>query len=244
MEPTTFEPRTLHDQYTVSIITPAETFSLQGPWHLDPEDGQPLKEDLNRLPLSFDLLVALNGTHYLVHPEDVMALQDVIARLRTGKSSDYHCRIIHSSGYTRILHGFATLQIQRIKMTRALREDQDVTSRQQSLQQKHELETMAAVEMARTAFFSNVSHEFRTPLTLLLNPLEEMLEQTGRFSTADTQKLQMVHRNALRLQKLVNTLLDLSRIEAGRAVAAYRPTRLSSQSTSPPPFGQPWKKPG
>jgi PAS domain S-box-containing protein len=227
MEPTTYKPRTLHDQYTISIITPAETFALQGPWHLDPEDGQPLKEDLNRLPLNFDLLVALNGTHYLVHPEDVMALQDVIARLRTGKSSDYHCRIIHSSGYTRILHGFATLQTSRLKVVRALRENQDVTSRQQSVQQKHELETMAALEMARTAFFSNVSHEFRTPLTLLLNPLEEILEQAGRFSTADTQKLQMAHRNALRLQKLVNTLLDLSRIEAGRAVAAYRPTRLS-----------------
>ena len=146
MEPTTYEPRTLHNQYTVSIITPAETFTLQGPWHLDSDD-QPLKEDLNRLPISFDLLVALDGTHYLVHPQDVMILQDVIARLRAGKTTDYHCRIIDSSGYTRMLHGFGTcleLPQARTRSERALKTvnnqlEQRILERSRALQESYEL---------------------------------------------------------------------------------------------------------
>jgi PAS domain S-box-containing protein len=147
MEPTTYEPRTLHNQYTVSIITPAETFTLQGPWHLDPDDGQPLKEDLNRLRISFDLLVALDGTHYLVHPEDVMAMQDVITRLRAGKTTDYHCRIIDSSGYTRMLHGFGTcleLPQAHTRSERALKTansqlEQRILERSRALQESFEL---------------------------------------------------------------------------------------------------------
>src|SRR6187402_3612339 len=100
MEPTTYKPHALREQYTISITTPSETLTLQGPWHLDPEEGQPLKEDLNRLPISFDILIALNGTHYLVHPDDTLMFQDVVARLRTGKSTDYHCHILDASGNT------------------------------------------------------------------------------------------------------------------------------------------------
>lgn len=143
MEPTTFEPRTLHDQYTLSIITPAESFTVHGPWHLDPDNEQPPKEDLNRLPLSFDLLVALDGTHYLVHPDDAGLLQDVITQLRTGKSTDYHCRIIHSSGYTRMLHGFGTLRNQarseRQLKTANHQLEQRILERSRALQESYEL---------------------------------------------------------------------------------------------------------
>jgi signal transduction histidine kinase/FixJ family two-component response regulator len=83
---------------------------------------------------------------------------------------------------------------------------------------------LAELDRAKTTFFSNVSHEFRTPLTLLLGPLEEA--RAGRVvlpPQVDAQ-LEIVHRNALRLLKLVNTLLDFSRIEAGRVDAVYEPT--------------------
>jgi signal transduction histidine kinase/integral membrane sensor domain MASE1 len=73
-------------------------------------------------------------------------------------------------------------------------------------------EVLAELDRARTAFFSNVSHELRTPLTLILGPLQDALER-GALSG---ESLQMVNRNALRLQRLVNGLLDFSRIEAGR----------------------------
>ena len=87
---------------------------------------------------------------------------------------------------------------------------------------------LAAIDQAKTAFFSNVSHEFRTPLTLMLGPLEELLHSsTGVLAKHDWQRVDVVHRNALRLLKLVNTMLDFSRIEAGRSHATFRATDLA-----------------
>ena len=85
-------------------------------------------------------------------------------------------------------------------------------------------DALIELDRAKTAFFSNVSHEFRTPLTLLLAPTEEAAVSGGRLEGED---LQAVHRNAQRLLKLVNSLLDFSRIESGRAEAVFEPTDLS-----------------
>lgn len=74
-----------------------------------------------------------------------------------------------------------------------------------------------------------MSHEFRTPLTLMLGPLETaILRARERPSGQQLEQLALVHRNALRLLKLVNTLLDFSRIEAGRLQAIFEPTDLAS----------------
>jgi PAS domain S-box-containing protein len=94
-------------------------------------------------------------------------------------------------------------------------------------EERRRAEALAEIDRAKTAFFSNVSHEFRTPLTLMLGPIEESLERPG-IPDAERERLELVHRNALRLSKLVNALLDFSRIEAGRAQATYRPTDLSA----------------
>ncbi len=91
--------------------------------------------------------------------------------------------------------------------------------------ERRRAEALEELDRAKTAFFSNVSHEFRTPLTLLLGPLEEILAQPGGH---EHELAQVAHRNALRLLKLVNTLLDFSRIEAGRTQARYRPTDFSA----------------
>jgi PAS domain S-box-containing protein len=89
-------------------------------------------------------------------------------------------------------------------------------------------EALAEIDRAKTAFFSNVSHEFRTPLTLMLGPLEESLANADRLSPEERERVRVVHRNGLRLLKLVNSLLDFSRIEAGRAQASFVPTDLSA----------------
>ncbi|WP_205525723.1 ATP-binding protein [Pyxidicoccus trucidator] len=90
-------------------------------------------------------------------------------------------------------------------------------------------EALAEIDQAKTAFFSNVSHEFRTPLTLLLGPVEDLLAgHRGELPEAARGELEVVHRNGLRLLKLVNALLDFSRIEAGRAQASVEPTDLAS----------------
>lgn len=92
--------------------------------------------------------------------------------------------------------------------------------------ERERAEALAELDRAKTAFFSNVSHEFRTPLTLLLGPLEEALANSS--AGAQQEQLTVAHRNALRLLRLVNSLLDFSRIEAGRTQAAYQPIDLAS----------------
>ncbi|OUL20049.1 histidine kinase [Nostoc sp. T09] len=87
---------------------------------------------------------------------------------------------------------------------------------------------LAELDRAKTAFFTNVSHEFRTPLTLILNPLEQVIAQThASLQPEQREQLAIVQRNAMRLHKLVNTLLDFSRIEADRIQAVYEPTDLA-----------------
>jgi signal transduction histidine kinase len=85
-------------------------------------------------------------------------------------------------------------------------------------------EALAAIDRAKTAFFSNVSHEFRTPLTLMLGPIQDALAAGGAI---ERDQLETVYRNQLRLLKLVNSLLDFSRMEAGRTKATYEPVDLA-----------------
>ncbi len=95
--------------------------------------------------------------------------------------------------------------------------------------ERNRAEQLAELDRAKTQFFSNVSHEFRTPLTLMLGTLEEVLpEARERLSPESHEQLIAARRNALRLLKLVNALLDFSRIEAGRVQAVYEPTDLTS----------------
>src|SRR5258708_5009464 len=96
-------------------------------------------------------------------------------------------------------------------------------------EERKRAEALAEIDRAKTAFFSNVSHEFRTPLTLMLGPLEdELAERDSLLPPARRERLEPAHRNSLRLLKLVNTLLDFSRIESGRAQARYEPSDLSA----------------
>lgn len=88
-------------------------------------------------------------------------------------------------------------------------------------------ELLAELDRAKTVFFSNVSHEFRTPLALLLGPVEELLVDDS-LTVRQHAQLAMVQRNGLRLLKLVNLLLDFARIEAERIAAVYEPVDLAA----------------
>jgi PAS domain S-box-containing protein len=93
--------------------------------------------------------------------------------------------------------------------------------------ERRRAESLAELDRAKTAFFSNVSHEFRTPLTLMLGPLEEVIGD-ARVPPGARIRLELAQRNATRLHKLVNSLLDFSRIEAGRVEASYEETDLAA----------------
>jgi PAS domain S-box-containing protein len=95
-------------------------------------------------------------------------------------------------------------------------------------EERKRAEALAEIDRAKTLFFSNVSHEFRTPLTLMLGPLEDALSVRDGLAADQRERLEVAHRNSLRLLKLVNTLLDFSRIEAGRIQACYEPIDLAA----------------
>ena len=94
--------------------------------------------------------------------------------------------------------------------------------------QRRRAEALAELDRAKTAFFSNVSHEFRTPITLMLGPLEDLLARGESISPVDRALLATAQSNGRRLLRLVNTLLDFARIEAGRSQASYQPTDIAA----------------
>lgn len=118
--------------------------------------------------------------------------------------------------------GFLTLVADQIASGLA-----DTSSR---LEAKKRAEALAALDRAKNVFFGNVSHEFRTPLTLMLGPVDDLLNRAS-LPPPVVDSLRMVQRNGLRLRKLVNSLLDFSRIEAGRTEASYQATDLSAFTT-------------
>nr|WP_239522592.1 SpoIIE family protein phosphatase [Geodermatophilus sabuli] len=94
--------------------------------------------------------------------------------------------------------------------------------------ERQRAEALAELDRAKTDFFSNVSHEFRTPLTLIAGPVAEL--RAAPALAADPrirEELEVIERNTQRLGKLVNTLLDFSRIQAGRIEARFEPVDLA-----------------
>ncbi len=101
----------------------------------------------------------------------------------------------------------------------------DARARQQ---ERARQEALADVDRAKTEFFANVSHEFRTPLTLLLGPLDAALAHAGGLPRGVVADLELAHRNALRLLRMVQSLFDFSQAEVGRRRGSFVPTDLST----------------
>ena len=106
-------------------------------------------------------------------------------------------------------------------------EGRDITEKKANEREiARQREELAQLDKLKTQFFANISHEFRTPLTLMMGPLEDALASAEGLSAANRQRLELARRNSERQLKLVNTLLDFSRIEAGRMEASYEPADL------------------
>ncbi|GJJ11735.1 hypothetical protein Clacol_005973 [Clathrus columnatus] len=87
-------------------------------------------------------------------------------------------------------------------------------------------EQLAQLDAAKTSFFSSVSHELRTPLTLIMGPLHDALDATRDPNVKDM--LSMASRNVSRLSRLVDSLMDFTRIEAGKLLGNFKPVHLGS----------------
>lgn len=101
-----------------------------------------------------------------------------------------------------------------------------VTNIRSFYQERELAQKLIDLDKAKTSFFSNVSHEFRTPLTLILGPLEVLLSKADSFSNEDLENLKVMQRNSMRLLKQVNNLLNFSAVEAGRYNVQFEPVNL------------------
>jgi signal transduction histidine kinase len=100
--------------------------------------------------------------------------------------------------------------------------------REASSQLQTSLEKLRELDRLKSQFFANVSHELRTPLTLILSPLEAILQDDAVELGAEMRDyLSSMHRNATRLLRLINNLLDLSKLEAGKVYLRYEPLELA-----------------
>ncbi len=168
-------------------------------------------------------------------PEYLGADERAVAEIKaTGRCRPYEKEFLHKDGHrVPVLLGGTLFEGSRDEgvafvLDLTERRQAEATARAYETERKR-AEALAEIDLAKTAFFSNVSHEFRTPLTLTLGPLETLLEaRQGALPAGIREQIAMAHRNCLRLMRLVNTLLDFSRIEAGRARASYQPTDLAS----------------
>ena len=97
--------------------------------------------------------------------------------------------------------------------------------------QQRRAEELAELDRAKTTFFANISHEFRTPLTLIMGPVQELQHRLAGAGPHVREELEVISRNGLRLGRLVNTLLDFSRIEAGRMQPSYEPADIAAMTT-------------
>ncbi|MFJ3908160.1 SpoIIE family protein phosphatase [Streptomyces vinaceus] len=171
-------------------------------------------------------LVPLDGTVFADLPTGAwpeVPLQALVAPLRQQGGAPYGFMVVGLNRYRDLdegYRGFVELVAGHVAT--------GVASARSYQAQQRRAEELAELDRAKTTFFSNISHEFRTPLTLIMGPVEELRDRLADADPGVREELEVVHRNGLRLGKLVNTLLDFSRIEAGRMQAHYEPVDLAA----------------
>jgi len=117
-----------------------------------------------------------------------------------------------------LIYGYVRLRTQQLKKDK-IKLEKKVKERTQKIEEhEKKIEELGRI---KTRFFTNVSHEFRTPLTLIQGPVDELMENE-RLSIKVHKKLEMVRRNARRLLALVNQLLDVSKVESGKMKLVLR----------------------
>lgn len=119
--------------------------------------------------------------------------------------------LLYSLAVVSALHALRRRELRRIRLEHRL------------ALERVETEQLRELDRARGRFFANVSHEFRTPLTLTLGPLDDVLaERHGSLSAAMREQVGLARRSAARVLDLINQILDLARIEAGHTVVRAR----------------------
>ncbi len=96
----------------------------------------------------------------------------------------------------------------------------------QTIQLKEQAEKLQEISAVKSRFFANISHEFRTPLTLIMGPLEQILSDYRDKDSQLEKKVKLMLRNSQRLFTLINRLLDLSKLDSGKMQLKASPQNI------------------
>ncbi len=195
---------------------PGSLDRLANPWQLATAVS-------SHTPLLIDRVTDLVGPA-LAHPE-VVPQQALVTPFADGGPDTSKCVLVtglnpmRPADESRKFFQLLATQVETAISSARMRENAERRARE-----------LAALDRAKTVFFSNISHELRTPLTLMLGPLRQVLD-CARLAPSDRELLQTARHAGTRLLKLVNSLLEFSRIEGGRIEARYAPTDLGRITT-------------
>ncbi|MBU1370273.1 MAG: response regulator [Bacteroidetes bacterium] len=109
--------------------------------------------------------------------------------------------LLYVLAFLLIISGIRRYELNRIRLRNQLKLEKVTT------------DSLRNLDQMKSQFYANISHEFRTPLTLILGQIENVM--SSAIDSKEKGKLQVANRNARRLLKLINELLDLSKLEAG-----------------------------
>ncbi len=129
--------------------------------------------------------------------------------------------VVLSYKYKKSLNEKQEAQQKIIENEKRAREDLEIKVEERTAELAEANERLMEMDRTKTRFFANISHEIRTPLTLILSPVESALQ--GDYNKkVDDLFLQNIQRNAIRLLRLINNLLDFTKIEEGKMITRVR----------------------
>jgi len=185
-----------------------------------PWDTVPYKDYINRAPGMYSFRVRAKNTYGNLSPEAVFHFIILPPWYRTWWAYAIYALTISLLLFRFVRWRLGKLEREKRKLGRIVKErtneigEKNQQLQAQTLQLKEQAEKLQEMDKVKSRFFANISHEFRTPLTLIMGPLEHMLSDSTDPKTERTLNLML--RNSQRLLGLINQLLELSKFESGK----------------------------